>query len=88
MISNDGKYIVCRQSAGRRWRTADRALPTNTKRSYQEVTVVITEDSRYVVFKIKPVFQKTRQARIKRRSPMKCQRFIGIVELGKEELIK
>ncbi len=35
---------------------------------------VITEDSRYVAFTVKPRFQETRQARIKRPSPTTCRK--------------
>ena len=42
-----------------------------------------------VVFKIKPIFQETRQAKIKKKKADDMTKdSIGIVELGKEEVIK
>ena len=50
---------------------------------------VITEDSRYVVFKIKPIFQETRQAKIKKKKADDMTKdSIGIVELGKDVVMK
>ena len=53
------------------------------------MAAVITEDSRYVVFKIKPFFQDTRQAKIKKKKPDDFPKdTLGIVELGKDSVIK
>ncbi|HSU27264.1 MAG TPA: prolyl oligopeptidase family serine peptidase [Chitinophagaceae bacterium] len=46
---------------------------------------VITEDSRYVVFKIKPFYKDTRDARIKKKKTDEFPKdSMGIIELGKE----
>ena len=50
---------------------------------------VITKDSRFVVFKIKPIFQETRQAKIKKKKADDMTKdSIGIIELGKEGIVK
>ena len=52
-------------------------------------SAVITEDSRYVVFKIKPFYKDTREAKIRKRKPDDMPKdSIAIVELGKEETWK
>lgn len=91
MISNDGKYIVYAVNP----QEGDGELVVQGPSSnYKKViargyNAVITEDSRYIVFKIKPVFQETRQARIKKKKPDEMVKdSIGILELGKEEIIK
>lgn len=91
MISNDGKYIVYAINP----QEGDGELVVQGPSSnYKKViargyNAVITEDSRYVVFKIKPVFQETRQARIKKKKPDEMVKdSIGILELGKEDIIK
>lgn len=91
MISNDGKYVVYAINP----QEGDGELVIqHTAIAYKKVIArgygaVITEDSRYVIFKIKPVFQETRQARIKKKKPDEMTKdSIGIVELGKDEVIK
>lgn len=91
MISNDGKYVVYAINP----QEGDGELVVQGPSSnYKKViargyNAVITEDSRYVVFKIKPVFQETRQARIKKKKPDEMVKdSIGILELGKEEVVK
>lgn len=91
IISNDGKYVVYAINP----QEGDGELVIqHTAISYKKViargySAVITEDSRYVIFKIKPVFQETRQARIKKKKPDEMTKdSIGILELGKEEVLK
>lgn len=91
MISNDGKYIVYAVNP----QEGDGELVVQGPSvNYKKViargyNAVITEDSRYVVFKIKPIFQETRQARIKKKKPDEMVKdSIGILELGKEDIIK
>lgn len=93
MISNDGKWVVYTidpqegdnelviQSA-----TADAKFKKTIPRGY---SAVITEDSRYVVFKIKPLFKDSREARIKKKKADDMPKdSLAIVELGKEEIWK
>lgn len=50
---------------------------------------VITNDSRYLVFRIKPSFIDTREAKIKKKKPDEMPKdSLGIVELGKTEIVK
>jgi len=90
MISNDGKYIVYAINP----QEGDGSLVIQTAAGYKKVIdrgygAVITNDSRYVVFKIKPVYQETRQARIKKKKPDEMAKdSLAVVELGKDEVVK
>ncbi len=90
-ISNDGKWVVYEiqpqegdgeliiQSAGN---TYKKDIP----RGYN---ATITEDSRFVVFKIKPFFKDTRDAKIKKKKPDNSPKdSLAMVELGKEDIWK
>ncbi len=91
LISNDGKWVVYTidpqegdnelviQSSDAKYK---RAVP----RGY---TALITEDSRFVVFKIKPLYKDTREAKIKKKKADDMPKdSIAIIELGKEEIWK
>ncbi|MBL7747930.1 MAG: prolyl oligopeptidase family serine peptidase, partial [Chitinophagaceae bacterium] len=91
MISNDGKWVVYTidpQEGDNELviQSADAKYKKSVPRGY---SALITEDSRYVVFKIKPFYKDTREAKIKKK---KTEDFpkdsFGIVELGKEEIWK
>jgi dipeptidyl aminopeptidase/acylaminoacyl peptidase len=91
LISHDGQYTVYAVNP----QEGDGELVIQHTRSLEKKIIargynaVITEDSRYVVFKIKPVFQETRQARIKKKKADDMTKdSIGIVELGKEAVVK
>ena len=91
MISNDGKFVVYIVNP----QEGDGELfIQNISTEYKKViargyNAVITEDSRYVVFKIKPFFQDTRQAKIKKKKTDDMPKdSIGIIELGKDEVVK
>jgi len=91
MISNDGKFIVYAVNP----QEGDGELVIqNTATQYKKIVprgynAVITEDNRYVVFKIKPAFQDTRQAKIKKKKPDEMPKdSIAIIELGKDEVVK
>jgi dipeptidyl aminopeptidase/acylaminoacyl peptidase len=91
MISNDGAYSVYAINP----QEGDGELIIQHLASQRKKVIprgygaVITEDSRYVVFKIKPIFQETRQAKIKKKKPDEMTKdSIGIVELGKEDVLK
>ena len=50
---------------------------------------VITEDSRFVIFRIKPFYKDTREARIKKKKPDDMPKdSFAIVELGKDSVYK
>ena len=91
MISNDGKFVLYAVNP----QEGDGELVIqNASAQYKKViargyNAVITEDSRYVVFKIKPIFQDTRQAKIKKKKADDMTKdSIGIIELGKDEVVK
>jgi acetyl esterase/lipase len=91
MISNDGKWVVYTidpQEGDNELviQSSDVKYKKSVPRGY---SAVITEDSRYVVFKIKPFYKDTREARIKKKKTEDMPKdSIAIVELGKEEIWK
>lgn len=91
MISNDGKWIVYTVTP----QEGDNELVIQSSDAKYKKTIprgynaVITEDSRYAIFKIKPFFKDTRDARIKKKKPDDMPKdSFAIVELGKEEFWK
>ncbi len=91
MISNDGAYVVYTVNP----QEGDGELVIqNAKTKYKKVVhrgynATITEDSRYLIFKIKPFFQETRQAKIKKKKTDEMPKdSLGIIELGKDSVIK
>jgi dipeptidyl aminopeptidase/acylaminoacyl peptidase len=90
-ISNDGKWVVYTinpQEGDNELviQSADAAYKKSVARGYN---VVITEDSRYAIFRIKPFFKDTRDARIKKKKPDEMPKdSFAIVELGKDEVWK
>jgi dipeptidyl aminopeptidase/acylaminoacyl peptidase len=92
MISNDGKWVV--YTITPQEGDADLFIQSTDGSDYKKqiprgYSAVITEDSRYVVFKIKPGYKETREARIKKKKPEDLPKdSIGIVELGKDQLFK
>lgn len=92
LISNNGQWVVYTvmpqegdatlfiQS------TKDTAKKQRVARGYN---AVITDDNRFVVFKIKPLFKETREARIKKKKIEEMPKdSIGIVELGRDSVLK
>jgi len=91
MISNDGRYVVysINPQEGDGELVIQEPSIRYKKIIFRGYSAVITEDSRYVVFKIKPVFQETRQAKIKKKKPDDFTKdTLGIVEFGKDSVIK
>ncbi len=91
MISNDGQYAVyaINPQEGDGDLVIQNIATQEKKIVARGYGAVITEDSRFVVFKIKPIFQETRQAKIKKKKADDMTKdSIGIVELGKEGLVK
>ena len=91
MISNDGKWVVYTidpQEGDNELviQSSDAKYKKAVARGY---TAVITEDSRYVIFKIKPIFKDIRDAKIKKKKPDDMPKdSVAIIELGKEEIWK
>lgn len=92
MISNDGKWVV--YTVTPQEGDANLFIQSTEGSSYKKqisrgYNAVITEDSRYVVFKIRPWYKDTREARIKKRSPADMPKdSVGIIELGKDNVFK
>lgn len=91
MISNDGKWVVYTIDP----QEGDNELVIQSSDAKYKKTIprgynaVITEDSRYVIFKIKPIFKDTREAKIKKKKPDDFPKdSLAIIEFGKEEIWK
>ena len=91
MISDDGNWVaftVTPQEGD-----ADLIIKsTNSgyeKRIPRGYNVLITPDSRFLVFRIRPLFRETREARIRKKRPDDFPKdSIGIIELGKDLIVK
>lgn len=90
-ISNDGKwvlYMVNPQEGDGELiiQSTDGKYKKSIARGYNSL---ITEDSRFVVFKIRPLFKDTRDAKIKKKRPDDMPKdSLAIVELGKDTVWK
>src|SRR5215208_1857346 len=88
MISNDGKWVV--YTITPQEGDANLFIQSNGGSNYKKqvprgYNALITEDSRFVLFKIRPLYKETREARIKKKKPEDLPKdSIGIIELGKE----
>ncbi|WP_343702455.1 prolyl oligopeptidase family serine peptidase [Chitinophaga sp.] len=89
-ISNNGKWVAYTITP----QEGDATLVVRNLDNRQEMTIprgaapVFTEDSRYVVFSIKPFFKDVRQARIKKKAPDQMPKdSMGIMLLGGEKSI-
>ncbi|MES1220739.1 MAG: hypothetical protein ABUT20_34885 [Bacteroidota bacterium] len=91
MISNDGKWVVYTVDV----QEGDNELVIQSSDAKYKKTIdrgynaTITEDSRFVIFSIKPFYKDTRAAKIKKAKQDEMPKdSLGIVELGKEEILK
>jgi len=91
MISNDGAYVVYTVNP----QEGDGELVIqNPTTKYRKIIprgygATITEDSRFLLFKIKPFFQDSRQAKIKKKKGEDIPKdSFAIVELGKDSVLK
>jgi dipeptidyl aminopeptidase/acylaminoacyl peptidase len=91
LISNDGKWVVYMISP----QEGDGELVLqSTNGSYKKTIArgynhLITEDSRYVIFKIRPPYKDTREARIKKKRPDDMPKdSLAVIELGKDSVWK
>ncbi len=90
MISNDGKFVVYNINAQEGdGELVIHRINTGNKRSIARgYAAIITEDSRFAIFKIKPVFQETRQAKIKKKKADEMPKdSLAIVVLGEDSVI-
>ncbi|MBK6990488.1 MAG: prolyl oligopeptidase family serine peptidase [Chitinophagaceae bacterium] len=91
MISNDGKWVVysINPQEGDNELVIQSSDATYKKVVPRGYNATITEDSRYAIFKIKPFFADTREARIKKKKPDDTPKdSFAIVELGKDSVWK
>ena len=91
MISNDGKWVVYTIDP----QEGDNELVIQSSDAKYKKTIargynaVITEDSRYAIFRIKPFFIDTREARIKKKKPDDMPKdSFAIVVLGQDSVWK
>ncbi len=90
-ISDDGKWVVYminpQEGDGDMiMQSTDGNYKKTVARGYSSV---ITNDSRFVIFKIRPLFKDTRDARIKKKRPDELPKdSLAIVELGKDSVWK
>ncbi len=91
LISNNGKFVVYTVNP----QEGDGQLVVQSIETQQKKEIprgynaIITEDSRYLVFKIKPAFADTRQAKIKKKKPEDVPKdSLGIMELGQDSVTK
>ncbi len=91
MISNDGKFVV--YAINPQEGDGELVIQSSNNQYKKQIArgygAVISEDSRYVIFKIKPLYQDTRQAKIKKKKADDMPKdSIAIIELGKEDIVK
>jgi hypothetical protein len=91
MISNDGKWVVYTINP----QEGDNELVIQSSDAKYKKTIprgynaLITEDSRFVIFRIKPFFKDLREARIKKKKPDDSPKdSLAIVVLGKDSVWK
>jgi dipeptidyl aminopeptidase/acylaminoacyl peptidase len=90
-ISNDGKYVFYTVNPQEGdgvlvIQASDNSYKKEIPRGYN---ALVSEDSRYLVFKIRPFFKDTREARIKKKKTDEMPKdSLGIVVLGKDSIIK
>ncbi len=85
-LSNDGKYLTysVNPQEGDGVLYIQSATGDYKKEIPRGYGAVITDDSRYVIFRIKPAFKDTRDARIKKKRPDDMPKdSLVIIELGK-----
>jgi dipeptidyl aminopeptidase/acylaminoacyl peptidase len=91
LLSNDGKYIaftVNPQEGDAK--LIVQSVKGNYKKEFARgYAAAFTEDSRFLVFKVKPTFKETRDAKIKKKKPDEMPKdSLAFVELGQDNLIK
>jgi dipeptidyl aminopeptidase/acylaminoacyl peptidase len=90
-ISNDGKWVVYsitpqEGDATLVIQTSDNSYKKEIPRGY---AATITEDSRFVICKIRPLFSATRDAKIKKKKPDDMPKdTLAIVEMGKDSVLR
>jgi dipeptidyl aminopeptidase/acylaminoacyl peptidase len=93
MISDDGKWVVYTinvQEGDNELVIQSAAADANYKKTIARgYNALITEDSRFVIFRIKPFFKDTKDARIKKKKPDDSPKdSLGIIMVGKDNVWK
>ncbi|MCW3463868.1 alpha/beta hydrolase family protein [Chitinophaga nivalis] len=91
LISNNGQWVVYTVTP----QEGDASLVIYDRKTNRSMTIprgsnpLITADSRYVAFSIKPFFRDTREAKIKKKKPAEMPKdSLGIVTLGQSDILK
>ena len=90
-ISNNGRYVLFtinpQEGDGLLVvRTADSVYKTEIPRGYN---AAFTDDSRFLICKIRPLYKDTRDAKIKKKKPEDMPKdSLAIMELGKDSILK
>ena len=90
-ISNDGKFVAYTINPQEGdgvlvIQAADNSYKKEIPRGYN---LTITEDSKYLLCKIRPLFKDTRDARIKKKKPEDMPKdSLAFIELGKDSVLK
>lgn len=90
-LSNDGRWLVYNVNVQQGdnvlvIQSTEGAYKTNIPRGYD---AYITEDSKTVVFKIKPLFEAIHQAKIKKKRPADMPKdSLGMMVMGKDSIVK
>ena len=91
MISNDGKYVAytINPQQGDTLLVIRSVNDNYSKEIPRGYSPVITEDSRFIIFRIRPFFKDLRDAKIKKKKPDEMPKdSLGILELGKDNIVK
>ena len=92
LISNNGKWVV--YTVTPQEGDADLFIQSTDGTNYKKqiprgYNAVVTEDSRFVIFKVRPLYKESREARIKKKKPEDMPKdSFAIVELGKDMVFK
>jgi dipeptidyl aminopeptidase/acylaminoacyl peptidase len=91
LLSNDGKYILFNITP----QEGDanlilQSVSGNYKKEFARgYAAEFSEDSRFLIFKIKPTFKETRDAKIKKKKPEEMPKdSLAYIELGKDSIVK
>ncbi|RYG53780.1 MAG: S9 family peptidase [Chitinophagaceae bacterium] len=91
MISNDGKWVVYNVNVqeGDNQLVIQSADASYKKTISRGADAVITEDNRFVIFKISPFFKDAKDARVKKKKLDESPKdSLAIIELGKDSIWK
>jgi dipeptidyl aminopeptidase/acylaminoacyl peptidase len=91
VISNDGKYVAyaINPQEGDGVLMIQSVTGDYKKEIARGYTATITDDSRFVICRIKPFYKDTRDARIKKKRPDDMPKdSLAIIELGRDNILK